>query len=51
MYRFEAEQDEVVKLRFNKVFNGNRSCRSVYNDDISRLQCVGSKEFSVKVNN
>ncbi|XP_043269462.1 uncharacterized protein [Venturia canescens] len=49
VYRFEGEQDEVVKLRFNKLLNGNRSCRSVSSADFSRLLCVGSSTFSVKV--
>ncbi|XP_024945485.1 uncharacterized protein LOC107272534 isoform X2 [Cephus cinctus] len=49
VYRFEGEHDEVVKLRFNKLFNGNRSCRSVSSPDFNRLLCVGSKSFSLKV--
>ncbi|KZC14511.1 hypothetical protein WN55_06972, partial [Dufourea novaeangliae] len=49
VYRFEGEHDEIVKLRFNKVLNGNRTCRSVSSSDFSRLLCVGSKNFSVKV--
>ncbi|XP_048507374.1 uncharacterized protein LOC105683642 isoform X2 [Athalia rosae] len=49
VYRFEGEHDEVVKLRFNKLFNGNRSCRSVSSNDYNRLLCVGSDSFSLKV--
>uniref|UniRef100_A0ABD2X352 CUB domain-containing protein n=1 Tax=Trichogramma kaykai TaxID=54128 RepID=A0ABD2X352_9HYME len=49
VYRFEAEHDEVVKLRFNKLLNGNRSCRSVSSPDYNRLICVGSSSFSVKI--
>lgn len=51
MYRFEGEHDEVVKLRFNKLLNGNRTCRSVSSSDFNRLLCVGSENFSVKVRN
>ncbi|TGZ51593.1 Uncharacterized protein DBV15_11054 [Temnothorax longispinosus] len=49
VYRFEGEHDEVVKLRFNKLLNGNRTCRSVGNSDFNRLLCIDSKNFSVKV--
>lgn len=49
VYRFEGEHDEVVKLRFNKLLNGNRTCRSVDNSDFNRLLCVDSENFSVKV--
>ncbi|XP_046475908.1 uncharacterized protein [Neodiprion pinetum] len=49
VYRFEGEHDEVVKLRFNKLVNGNRSCRSVSSTDFNRLLCVGSNSFSLKV--
>ncbi|XP_023290102.1 uncharacterized protein LOC105700757 [Orussus abietinus] len=49
VYRFEGEHDEVVKLRFNKLLNGNRSCRSVSSPDFDRLMCVGSDNFSLKV--
>ncbi|KAK0171076.1 hypothetical protein PV328_008838 [Microctonus aethiopoides] len=49
VYRFEGEQDEVVKLRFNKLLNGNRTCRSVSSVDYNRLLCVGSSNFSLKV--
>ncbi|XP_051171873.1 uncharacterized protein LOC127288453 [Leptopilina boulardi] len=48
IYRFEGEPDEVVKLRFNKLFNGNRSCRSVSSSDYNRLLCIGSNRFSLK---
>ncbi|XP_011496881.1 PREDICTED: uncharacterized protein LOC105361406 [Ceratosolen solmsi marchali] len=49
VYRFEGEQDEIVKLRFNKIFNGNRSCKSVSSSDYNRFLCVGSTGFSLKV--
>ncbi|KAJ8683346.1 hypothetical protein QAD02_019138 [Eretmocerus hayati] len=49
VYRFEGEHDEVVKLRFNKLLNGNRTCRSISSPDYDRLICVGSTEFSLKV--
>ncbi|KAL6443013.1 hypothetical protein ACFW04_002778 [Cataglyphis niger] len=49
VYRFEGEHDEMVKLRFNKLLNGNRTCRSVNSTDFNRLLCVGSENFSVKV--
>ncbi|KAM0732709.1 hypothetical protein ACS0PU_000870 [Formica fusca] len=49
VYRFEGEHDETVKLRFNKLLNGNRTCRSVNSTDFNRLLCVGSENFSVKV--
>ncbi|XP_058797268.1 uncharacterized protein LOC131667689 [Phymastichus coffea] len=49
IYRFEGEHDEVVKLRFNKLLNGNRSCRSVSSSDFNRLLCVGTSSFSLKV--
>lgn len=49
VYRFEGEHDEIVKLRFNKLLNGNRTCRSVSSPDFNRLLCVGSENFSVKV--
>ncbi|XP_016842459.1 uncharacterized protein LOC100122993 [Nasonia vitripennis] len=49
VYRFEGEHDEVVRLRFNKLLNGNRSCRSVSSSDFNRLLCVGSTGFSLKV--
>ncbi|XP_036139984.1 uncharacterized protein LOC118644124 [Monomorium pharaonis] len=49
VYRFEGEHDEVVKLRFNKLLNGNRTCRNVGNSDFNRLLCVDSENFSVKV--
>ncbi|KAG7198767.1 hypothetical protein KM043_001754 [Ampulex compressa] len=49
VYRFEGEHDEIVKLRFNRLLNGNRSCRSVSNPDFNRLLCVGSDNFSLKV--
>ncbi|XP_044012328.1 uncharacterized protein LOC122855201 isoform X2 [Aphidius gifuensis] len=49
IYRFEGEQDEVVKLRFNRLLNGNRSCRSISNNNYNRLMCNGSTDFSLKV--
>lgn len=49
VYRFEGEHDEIVKLRFNKLLNGNRTCRSVSSPDFNRLLCVGSENFFVKV--
>ncbi|CAL7941517.1 unnamed protein product [Xylocopa violacea] len=49
VYRFEGDHDEIVKLRFNKLLNGNRTCRSVSSQDFNRLLCVGSENFSVKV--
>lgn len=49
VYRFEGEHDEIVKLRFNKLLNGNRTCRSVSSADFNRLLCVGSENFFVKV--
>ncbi|XP_008558829.1 uncharacterized protein LOC103579250 [Microplitis demolitor] len=49
VYRFEGEQDEVVKLRFNKLLNGNRTCRSVSSIDYNRFLCIGSSNFSLKV--
>ncbi|EFN82093.1 hypothetical protein EAI_11820 [Harpegnathos saltator] len=49
VYRFEGEHDEVVRLRFNKLLNGNRTCRSVTSPDFNRLLCVGSENFSLKV--
>ncbi|KAL2729828.1 uncharacterized protein V1477_015639 [Vespula maculifrons] len=49
VYRFEGEHDEVVKLRFNRLLNGNRTCRSVSSSDFNRLLCIGSDNFSLKV--
>ncbi|XP_034934803.1 uncharacterized protein [Chelonus insularis] len=49
IYRFEGEQDEVVKLRFNKLINGNRTCRSVSSNDYNRFLCIGSNNFSLKI--
>ncbi|XP_063975987.1 uncharacterized protein LOC135161918 [Diachasmimorpha longicaudata] len=49
VYRFEGEPDEIVKLRFNKLLNGNHSCKSVSSVDYNRLLCVGQSNFSLKV--
>ncbi|KAK2587829.1 hypothetical protein KPH14_003929 [Odynerus spinipes] len=49
VYRFEGEHDELVKLRFNRLLNGNRTCRSVSSSDFNRLLCIGSDNFSLKV--
>ncbi|XP_023245577.1 uncharacterized protein LOC106637106 [Copidosoma floridanum] len=49
VYRFEAEPNEIVKLRFNRLLTGSRSCRSVSSSDYNRLLCIGSSSFALKV--
>lgn len=47
-YRFEAKEDEKVKITITKLIIKDRSCRTILSQDADRFYCLGNTSATLR---